>query len=107
MTPLISASIAIAENTSQVSPGYFCSASGSSTSRCSARGTWASQSSHPASAVAGRWIYRRWLLDALVTSTMDPRLLSRNYNYWVQSVGDDTIVVKTLFGQLRTARRLR
>jgi uncharacterized protein (TIGR03067 family) len=55
----------------------------------------------------GRWSYSRGLLDALVTSTMDPKLLARNYNYWVQSVGDDTIVVKTLFGQLRTARRLR
>ena len=51
----------------------------------------------------GRWSYSRGLLDALVTSSMDPKLLSRNYNYWVQSVGDDTIVVKTLFGQLRTA----
>ena len=38
---------------------------------------------------------------------MDPKLLSRNYNYWVQSVGDNTIVVKNLFGELRTARRLR
>ena len=55
----------------------------------------------------GRWSYGRGLLDALVTSTMDPKLLSRNYNYWVQSVGDDTIVVKSLFGELRTARRLR
>ncbi len=55
----------------------------------------------------GRWSYSRGLLDAFVTSTMDPKLLSRNYNYWVQSVGDDTIVVKTLLGQLRTARRLR
>jgi hypothetical protein len=55
----------------------------------------------------GRWSYSRGLLDALVTSTMDPRLLARNYNYWVQSVGDDTIVVKSLFGQLRTARRVR
>ncbi len=55
----------------------------------------------------GRWSYSRGLLDALVTSTIDPRLLSRNYNYWVQSVGDDSIVVKSLFGQLLTARRLR
>jgi uncharacterized protein (TIGR03067 family) len=55
----------------------------------------------------GRWSYSRGLLDALITSTIDPKLLSRNYNYWVQSIGDDTIVVKTLFGQLRTARRLR
>ncbi len=55
----------------------------------------------------GRWTYSRGLLDAFVTSTMDPKLLARNYNYWVQSVGDNTIVVKTLFGQLRTARRLR
>ena len=55
----------------------------------------------------GRWTYSRGLLDAFVTSTMDPKLLARNYNYWVQSVGDDKIVVKTLFGQLRTAHRLR
>jgi hypothetical protein len=55
----------------------------------------------------GRWSYGRGLLDAVVTSTMDPRLLARNYNYWVQSVGDETIVVKTLFGQIQTARRLR
>jgi uncharacterized protein (TIGR03067 family) len=55
----------------------------------------------------GRWTYNRGLLDALITSTMDPKLLSRSYNYWVQSVGDNTIVVKNLFGELRTARRLR
>ena len=55
----------------------------------------------------GRWTYSRGLLDALVTSSMDPMSFCRNYNYWVQSVGDDTLVVKTLFGQLRTARRLR
>ena len=42
-----------------------------------------------------------------MTSTMDPKLLARNYNYWVQSVGDSTIVVKSVFGELRTARRLR
>jgi uncharacterized protein (TIGR03067 family) len=55
----------------------------------------------------GRWSYNRGLLDALITSTMDPKLLSRSYNYWVQSVGDNTIVVKNLFGELKTARRLR
>ena len=55
----------------------------------------------------GRWNYNRGLLDALITSTMDPKLLSRNYSYWVQSIGDTTIVVKNLFGELRTARRLR
>ena len=55
----------------------------------------------------GRWTYSRGLLDALITSTMDPKLLSRSYNYWVQSVGDNTLVVKNLFGELRTARRLR
>jgi uncharacterized protein (TIGR03067 family) len=55
----------------------------------------------------GRWNYSRGLLDALVTSTMDPKLLSRNYQYWVQSVGDSTLVAKSLFGELRTARRLR
>jgi uncharacterized protein (TIGR03067 family) len=55
----------------------------------------------------GRWSYSRGLLDALVTSTMDPKLLAHNFNYWVQSVGDDTLVAKTLFGQLLTARRLR
>jgi uncharacterized protein (TIGR03067 family) len=55
----------------------------------------------------GRWSYGRGLLDARVTSTMDPKLLSRNFNYGVQSVGDDTLVVKTLLGQLKTARRLR
>jgi uncharacterized protein (TIGR03067 family) len=55
----------------------------------------------------GRWSYNRGLLDAYVTSTMDPKLLARNYNYWVQSVGDDTIVAKTLLGQVRTARRIR
>ena len=55
----------------------------------------------------GRWSYSRGLLDAFVTSTMDPKLLSRTYNYWVQSVGDSTLVVKSTFGELRTARRLR
>ena len=55
----------------------------------------------------GRWNYSRGLLDALVTSTMDPKLLSRNYHYWIQSVGDSTLVAKNLFGELRTARRLR
>jgi uncharacterized protein (TIGR03067 family) len=55
----------------------------------------------------GRWSYRNGVLDAFVTSTMDPKLLSRNYNYSVQSVGDSTIVVKSMFGELRTARRLR
>ncbi len=55
----------------------------------------------------GRWNYNRGLLDTLITSTMDPKLLSRSYNYWVQSIGDTTIVVKNLFGELRTARRLR
>ena len=55
----------------------------------------------------GRWSYSRGLLDAFVTSTMDPKLLSRTYNYWVQSVGDSTMVVKSTFGELRTARRLR
>jgi uncharacterized protein (TIGR03067 family) len=55
----------------------------------------------------GRWSYRHGVLDAFVTSTMDPKLLSRNYNYSVQSVGDSTIVVKSMFGELRTARRLR
>ena len=55
----------------------------------------------------GRWSYSRGLLDAYVTSTMDPKLLSRSYNYWVQSVGDSTLVVKSTFGELRTARRLR
>jgi hypothetical protein len=54
----------------------------------------------------GRWSYGHGLLDALVTSTMDPKLLSRNYNYWVQSIGDNTMVVKSLFDDLRTARRL-
>ncbi len=39
----------------------------------------------------GRWSYSRGLLDAFVTSTMDPKLLSRTYNYWVQSVGDNTM----------------
>jgi hypothetical protein len=55
----------------------------------------------------GRWSYSRGLLDALITSTMDPTLLAHHYSYWVQSIGGDTIVVKTLFGQLRTASRLR
>jgi uncharacterized protein (TIGR03067 family) len=55
----------------------------------------------------GRWSYSRGLLDALVTTTMDPKLLARNYHYWVQSVGDDSLVVKSLLGELRTARRLR
>jgi uncharacterized protein (TIGR03067 family) len=55
----------------------------------------------------GRWNYNRGLLDAFVTSTMDPKLLSRTYNYWVQSIGDSTLVVKSVFGELRTARRLR
>jgi uncharacterized protein (TIGR03067 family) len=55
----------------------------------------------------GRWSYSHGLLDALVTSTMDPKLLSRNYQYWIQSVGDTTLVAKNLTGELRTARRLR
>lgn len=55
----------------------------------------------------GRWTYSRSLLDAYINSTEDFRLLSRNYNFWVQSIGDETIVVKTLTGQLQTARRLR
>jgi uncharacterized protein (TIGR03067 family) len=55
----------------------------------------------------GRWSYSRGLLDAYITSTMDPKLLSRTYNYWVQSVGDSTMVVKSTLGQLRSARRLR
>ena len=45
------------------------------------------------------WPSRR----ATVTSTMDPKLLSRNYHYWIQSVGDSTLVAKNLFGELRTA----
>ena len=36
--------------------------------------------------------------NALVTSTMDPKLLSRNYHYWIQSVGDTSLVAKNLFG---------
>lgn len=55
----------------------------------------------------GRWSYGNGMLDAFVTSTQDPKLLSRNYNYWVQSVGDSTMVVKSTFGEIRTARRLR
>jgi uncharacterized protein (TIGR03067 family) len=55
----------------------------------------------------GRWSYSHGLLDAYITSTQDPRLLSRNYNYRVQSVGDGTLVVKNIFGELQTARRLR
>jgi uncharacterized protein (TIGR03067 family) len=55
----------------------------------------------------GRWNYSRGMLDAYITSSMDPKLLARDYNFAVQSIGDDSMVVKTLFGQLRTAKRLR
>jgi uncharacterized protein (TIGR03067 family) len=55
----------------------------------------------------GRWSYGGGLLDAFITSTMDPRLLARNYNFWLQSIGDNSLVLKNLFGELKTARRLR
>ncbi len=55
----------------------------------------------------GRWSYAGGLLEALVTSTMDIKLLARNYNFRLQSIGDNTMVVKNLFGELMTAQRLR
>ena len=42
-----------------------------------------------------------------MTSTMDIKLLARNYNFRLQSIGDNTMVVKNLFGELMTAQRLR
>ncbi len=55
----------------------------------------------------GRWSYSGGFLDTLVTSTMDPKLLSRNFRFSLQSIGDNTLVVKNLFGELVTAQRLR
>ena len=54
----------------------------------------------------GRWSYAGGLLEHMVTSTMDIKLLARNYNFRLQSIGDDTMVVKNLFGELMTAKRL-
>jgi uncharacterized protein (TIGR03067 family) len=55
----------------------------------------------------GRWSYSHGLLEALVSSTMDIKLLSRNYNFQLQSIGENTMVVKNLLGELMTAQRLR
>ncbi|WP_422924292.1 TIGR03067 domain-containing protein [Singulisphaera sp. PoT] len=55
----------------------------------------------------GHWSYQNGILDARVSSTQDPRLLNRLYSMWLQSVGDDTLVIKNIFGQLKTAQRLR
>jgi uncharacterized protein (TIGR03067 family) len=55
----------------------------------------------------GRWSYGNGLLDAFITRTPDPRLAGRNYNFGLQSIGDNTMVLRTAFGELRTARRLR
>jgi uncharacterized protein (TIGR03067 family) len=55
----------------------------------------------------GRWTYQGGLLDLFVTDTMDLRLLARKYDFYLQSIGDNTMVVKDLFGELKTAQRLR
>ncbi len=54
----------------------------------------------------GRWSYGTGLLDAYITSTQNPMLAGRNYNFGLQSIGDNTMVLRTAFGELRTARRV-
>ncbi len=55
----------------------------------------------------GRWTYRSGVLDATVSTTQDPKLVGRLFGVWLESVGDDTLVIKNVFGEIKTARRLR
>lgn len=54
----------------------------------------------------GRWTYLNGVIDARVSTTQDFRLIGRVYSGWVQSVGPDTLIVKNVFGQLITFRKL-
>jgi|GEM_PF-1492075 len=55
----------------------------------------------------GRWSYQNGILDARITTTQNPKLAGRLYSTSLQSVGDDALVVKNIFGELITAQRLR
>jgi uncharacterized protein (TIGR03067 family) len=54
----------------------------------------------------GRWNYLRGVLDARILSSTDPRLLGHTFTGWIQSVSSDSLVLRNLFGELRTARKV-
>lgn len=55
----------------------------------------------------GRWTFGSSYLNARVTRSMDPKLLNHGYNFYVESIGANSLVFRDSVGEVQTLRKLR